>query len=115
LWTSNGGDGWVYSVSFSPDGKMLASGSDYGAIKLWSLEGKELMRLKRSEAVRSVAWSSDGKWLASGSNDKTVRLWNLELLDLDRVLERGCEWVRGYLENNPNVEKIDRQLCDKKL
>ncbi len=115
LWTSNGGDGWVYSVSFSPDGKMLASGSDYGAIKLWSLEGKELMRLKRSEAVRSVAWSPDGKWLASGSNDKTVLLWNLELLDLDRVLERGCEWVRGYLEHNPNVEKIDRQLCDKKL
>ncbi len=115
-WTSShGSDGWVYSVSFSPDGKMLASGSDYGIIKLWNLEGKELMRLKdRSEAVRSVAWSPDSKWLASGSNDQTVRLWNLELLDLDRVLERGCEWVRGYLEHNPNVEKIDRQLCDKK-
>ncbi len=116
VWTSsNGSDGWVYSVSFSPDGKRLASGSDSGTIKLWSLEGKELMRLTgHSNIVRSVAWSPDGKWLASGSNDKTVLLWNLELLDLDRVLERGCEWVRGYLENNPNVEKIDRQLCDKK-
>ncbi len=114
IWTFDGDDGWVYSVSFSPDGKFLASGSDSSTIKLWNLEDKELkMRLTGDgDVVRSIDWSPDSKWLASGGNGKTVLLWNLELLELDRVISHGCEWARGYLENNPNVDKSDRHLCD---
>ncbi|MBP5976246.1 PD40 domain-containing protein [Brasilonema sp. CT11] len=111
-WTHDVEGGWVYSVSFSPDGKLLASASDNG-IKLWNLEGEEVMRLTgHSSAVRSIAWSPDGKWLASASNDTTVLVWNLELLDLDMVLKRGCEWVHNYLKTNPNVTEEDRHLCD---
>ncbi|MBE9225071.1 PD40 domain-containing protein [Phormidium sp. LEGE 05292] len=106
----NEGGGWVYSVAWRPDGKLLASGSDSGTVKVWNLEGEEVMRLTgHSSAVRSVAWSHDGKWLASASNDKTVLLWNLELLNQDIALKRGCEWVRGYLKNTEE----DRHLCDR--
>ena len=113
-WTRDVKGGWVYSVSFSPNGKLLASGSDSGTVKVWNLAGEEQMQLTgHSNVVRSIAWSHDGKWLASAGNDKTVLLWNLELLELDTVLERGCEWVRGYLKNKPKISKEDRHLCDR--
>lgn len=36
-------------------------------------------------------------------------LWNL---DLDDLLFQGCEWLHGYLKNNPNVSEEDRGVCD---
>ncbi|MBN3923943.1 MAG: WD40 repeat domain-containing protein, partial [Nostoc sp. NMS4] len=75
-----GHDGIVRSVSFSADGKTLASGSDDKTIKLWNLEtGKEIRTLKgHNSDVNSVSFSPDGKTLASGSDDSTIKLWNLE-------------------------------------
>jgi WD40 repeat protein len=70
----------VYSVSFSPDGKTLASGSYDNTIKLWNVEtGKEIRSLKGHKGeVISVSFSPDGKTLASGSLDKTIKLWNVK-------------------------------------
>ncbi|HBR75839.1 MAG TPA: hypothetical protein DEA78_19570, partial [Cyanobacteria bacterium UBA11159] len=77
--TLEGHKDWVRSVSFSPDGKTIASGSDDGIIKLWNLEGKELLTLMGHESrVRSISFSPDGKTIASGSWDGTVKLWNRE-------------------------------------
>ncbi|MCP2729439.1 AAA-like domain-containing protein [Limnofasciculus baicalensis] len=79
LLTLTGHKDWVTSVSFSPDGKTIASGSGDGTVKLWNLEGKELLTLTGHESlVWSVSFSPDGKTIASGGNDGTVKLWNLE-------------------------------------
>ena len=68
----------VYSVSFSPDGQVLASGS-YATIKLWDVGSqREIATLKgHSNTVRSVSFSPDGQVLASGSKDKTIKLWDV--------------------------------------
>jgi hypothetical protein len=68
----------VWSVTFSPDGKTLASASNDNTIKLWNLETKkEITTLNgHSSSVGSVTFSPDGKTLASASN--TIKLWNLE-------------------------------------
>ncbi|MCL1475132.1 caspase family protein, partial [Argonema antarcticum] len=57
-----GHSGWVNSVSFSPDGQTIASGSFDKTIKLWSRDGKELATLQgHSSEVNSVSFSPDGQ------------------------------------------------------
>ncbi|PSB26362.1 AAA-like domain-containing protein [Chlorogloea sp. CCALA 695] len=66
----------LHDVSFSPDGKMIASGSEDGTIKRWKRDGTSLAPLSGHEgAVTSISFSPDGKMIASGSEDGTVKLW----------------------------------------
>ena len=79
--TLKGEMGDIYSVAFSPDGSMLASGegwADY-AIRLWDVvTGEQKLTFKgHTGNVNSVAFSSDGSMLASGSGDSTIRLWDV--------------------------------------
>ena len=69
----------VRGVSFSPDGKTLASASSDKTIKLWSMtDGKELRTLfGHQDEVTSVSFSPDGKTVASASRDNTIKLWNV--------------------------------------
>ncbi len=74
------GHAWaVLTVAFSPDGKILATGSDDKTIKLWDVNTGQLIStlLGHSWSVVSVAFTADGKTLISASWDKTVKLWRV--------------------------------------
>ncbi|MGK7875984.1 MAG: hypothetical protein AB4426_22610 [Xenococcaceae cyanobacterium] len=100
----------VNSAQFSPDGQRLVTASDDLTVRLWDAEGKELAVLQgHQDSVNSAQFSPDGQRLATASADGTARLWRVETLD--QLLDRGCDWLRDYLTNNPNVSEEDKALC----
>ena len=69
----------ISAVAFSPNGMLLASGSDNGAMKLWDVATRESIATLEghTDYVRSVAFSPDGALIVSGSDDGTVKLWDV--------------------------------------
>ncbi|MEH2054063.1 serine/threonine-protein kinase [Nostoc sp.] len=74
------GHAWaVLTVAFSPDGQILATGSDDNTIKLWEVNTGQLIStlVGHSWSVVAVAFTADGETLLSASCDKTVKLWRV--------------------------------------
>jgi WD40 repeat protein len=83
----SGQDGLLFSVAFSPDGRLLAAAGGRsllsgcpGDITIWdTATGQQLLRLRgHTNMVFSVAFSPDGRRLASASEDMRVKVWDLK-------------------------------------
>jgi WD40 repeat protein len=75
--------GYTNEIAFSPDGKLLASGSSYDSLlRLWDVAtGKQLRAVPgHSSGIESVTFSPDGLRLASASKDTTVLIWEVATL-----------------------------------
>jgi len=80
IMTLMGHDGAVSSVSYSSDGRLLASGSEDGSVRIWNTQmGEEAMSPLRSGDgnVLSVDFSPNGKWVAFGTISGAVWVWNV--------------------------------------
>lgn len=78
----------VVTLTFSPRGTLLASGSDDRTVRLWEVtrpksepricQGHRMDGCSHHYAVNAVAFSPDGRKLVSGSDDHTAQIWNVE-------------------------------------
>ena len=70
---------WIRSAQFSPDARIIVSGSDDKTVKIWDLAKKKnlMTYMDHLDIVRDVKFHPDGTWVASGSNDTKIKLWDL--------------------------------------
>jgi RNA polymerase sigma factor (sigma-70 family) len=90
----------IYSITFAPDGKVIATGSLDNTVRLWdAATGKELARLGRQNGAKTiaqvitVAFSPDGKAVGSGSNDGTIRLYDAKTGKVRHEIAGGQGYV----------------------
>lgn len=67
------------TASFSPDGRLVVTGSQDRTARIWEVgTGRELRRLQgHTEAIKSTEFSPDGRSILTASTDKTVRIWEV--------------------------------------
>jgi WD40 repeat protein len=93
----------VNRVTFSPDGRTVATASDDRTVRLWDVSDRDRPHPRgqpltgHTDTVRDVAFSPDGRTLATSSLDRTVRLWDVSDRDrphpLGQPLTGHTNWV----------------------
>ena len=96
----------ISSVAFSPDGKILATSSYAGTVRLWNVNaalndpvgtlavGYTPVADEVPPVIDSVAFSPDGKIVATGGWDDTARLWDLATQEqIGAPLAGDTNWV----------------------
>ncbi|BAZ16410.1 WD-40 repeat-containing protein [Calothrix sp. NIES-4071] len=87
--------GSIFSVTFSPDQKLLATGGMDGQIRLWNVaDSTQILAWQaHDDWIRCVAFSSDGKLIASCGNDRAVRIWDSESAKCLKIFRGHTDWV----------------------
>lgn len=80
---------WIYTLTFTPDGRRLAAGTADSKALLWDVHQppNPTVLTGHTNPVPAVAFSPDGNTLATGGNDFTIRLRDTSL---DRITTRIC-------------------------
>ncbi len=96
--------GAVLCVAPSPDGSLLASGSQRDSlIKLWNAETASLIRnfIGHQGKVMALVFSADGKSLFSVGSDGKIRLWDVSTGQLI-THRKAKEWVQAMVLKKEN-------------
>jgi WD40 repeat protein len=74
-----GHDQTTWSVRFSPDSRLLASGSGDSTVRVWDVAARRQRAVLRghTSGITAVRFSPDGRRLVSASADSTVRVWDV--------------------------------------
>ncbi|KAI0543543.1 vegetative incompatibility protein HET-E-1 [Xylaria curta] len=124
--TLEGQNDEIVSIAISLDGRLFASGSRDGVIKIWDLMiGACTQTLEgHSDQVVSIFISPDGRWLASGSPDGVIKIWDMVIGACTQTLEINGEliepigispdghWlISGFRDENIEIWDVVTGVC----
>ena len=115
---STGQMDYIRAIAISPNGKILAAGSDDCSIVLYDMKTRKMINQPirghngvstsdvlhvatysdKLQGIRSLAFSKDGQQLASCSDDQTVRLWNVS------TGKKSCDPLHGHTSSVSSVK-----------
>ena len=94
----------IWFISFSPDGKRLATNENWH-VKIWDLKTRKQLRSWQMPAfTRSVIFINDDQ-VAVGSDDGRIRIWDVAASRRVNVLKGHTDWVPG-LALSPDGRKL---------
>jgi len=83
-----GHNGYINTVTVSPDGSLCASGGRDGTTMLWDLnEGKHLYSLDAGDIIHSLVFSPTRYWLCAATQS-AIKIWDLESKSLVAELNK---------------------------
>jgi WD40 repeat protein len=87
----------VNSVSWSPDGRWIATGSGDSSVRVWDARAGQLEArlVGHTGAVITVDWASDSRRLVSGGGDGTARVWEFSDTESREVFTLGAQETRA--------------------
>jgi tetratricopeptide (TPR) repeat protein len=110
-----GNKSWIWSLSFSRDGRFLATAGCDGTARIWDIlnlaNPVQVAELYLDQVrVNSTSFSHDGKTLVLGVSDGTVRLWEPKEFDLNQLLRHGSNWLVEHFAAQPQT-LISLKIC----
>jgi len=108
--------GTIKSLTYTPDGQRLITGSDDHTIKIWNnLTGERLLTLTgHTSTIKSLVVKSDGSTLVSASDDQTIKLWNLGIGQQLRTLRGHTSYING-LAISPDGQLLASASADQTI
>jgi WD40 repeat protein len=87
----------VWSLDFTPDGSLLASGSVDNTLRLWRVREATLLRTMQGHPfpILTLAFSPNGLNIATGSDDGLIRMWQVSNASLQMTLRGHAGWVNS--------------------
>lgn len=123
LWNPDGGlrsslqNAYGNNIQFNPSDSQMLLTSSYASrsssifsIQLFNGIWQQAFRLTVDQKLEDASFSSDGKSIAIVDTAGEV---SVVKLDPEEFMKHGCDRIRDYLKDSPNVLEGDRHLCDK--
>lgn len=106
----------IYNLTFSPDGKLLASCGYDRSIKLWDTASAKLVRTLQdhSDTIYGLAFSPDGQLLASAAADRAVKIWEIGTGKRLYTLGESTDWVYAVAWS-PDGKRVAAGGVDKSI
>ena len=73
-------DEWIWTVAFSPDGNLIATGDASGQVHVWNVQSQRTVTQLRADprTVYTVQFSSNARILASAGYKGQIQLWDTQ-------------------------------------
>jgi len=99
---------WVQSIAYSPDGKMLATGTSWreNGVQIWDAgTGQSIGKFAVDNNVGRVRFSPDGDFIAAGTWDRKVFIWDVQSQRLIKTLTDYRDFIYS-IDFSPDGNRI---------